>query len=165
MRAPLLGLALLLCSGPALAEADLRGFWNLAFDAQPNPEMLAKLPPDAVVIEDSGAPEYPRMVFGGLRLTPEALAHAEAWRPEDEMTLQKVCSPPSIVYAVQGPFPFEVEQTRDSGVDAILPRDGMPSASAGPASSAAPISDATPKLADFMVDQLMCWLPYRFECG
>jgi hypothetical protein len=27
------------------------------------------------------------------------------------MTLQKVCSPPSIVYALQGPFPFEVDQT------------------------------------------------------
>jgi hypothetical protein len=27
------------------------------------------------------------------------------------MTLQKVCLPPSIVYSVQGPFPFEVDQT------------------------------------------------------
>jgi hypothetical protein len=53
------------------------------------------------------------MEFGGLKLTPGALAHAEAWQPEDEMTLQRVCTPPSIVYAVQGPFPFEVEQTRD----------------------------------------------------
>ena len=27
------------------------------------------------------------------------------------MTLQKVCNPPSIVYSVQGPFPFEIDQT------------------------------------------------------
>jgi hypothetical protein len=113
MRATLVGLLLLCCSAPALAEADFRGFWNLAFDARPNADLMAKLPPDTVVIEDSGAPEYPRMEFGGLKLTPQALAHAESWQPEDEMTLQKVCTPPSIVYAVQGPFPFEVEQTRD----------------------------------------------------
>ncbi len=29
------------------------------------------------------------------------------------MTLQRVCQPPSIVYSVQGPFPFEIDQTRD----------------------------------------------------
>jgi hypothetical protein len=113
MRGAFIALAALCCSSPAVAEADLRGFWNLAFDATPQADLLAKLPPNTVVIEDSGAPEYPRMVFGGLKLKPEALARAEAWRPEDEMTLQKVCSPPSIVYALQGPFPFEVEQTRD----------------------------------------------------
>ena len=44
---------------------------------------------------------------------PDALARAETWRPEDEMTLQRVCTPQSIVYSVQGPFPFEVDQTGD----------------------------------------------------
>jgi hypothetical protein len=114
VRAALLGLTLLALPAPALAEPDLTGFWNLAFDGgEPDPALLAKLPPDAVVIEDSGAPEYPRMEFGGLKLTPAALARAQEWQPDDEMTLQKVCSPPSIVYALQGPFPFEVDQTRD----------------------------------------------------
>ena len=114
VRAALLGLSLLALPAPALAEPDLTGFWNLAFDGgEPDPALLAKLPPDAVVIEDSGAPEYPRMEFGGLKLTPAALARAQEWQPDDEMTLQKVCSPPSIVYALQGPFPFEIDQTRD----------------------------------------------------
>ncbi len=113
VRATLLGLALLACPTTALAEPDLTGFWNLAFDGEPNPALMAKLPSNTVVIEDTGAPEYPRMEFGGLKLTAEALARAESWQPEDEMTLQKVCSPPSIVYSVQGPFPFEVDQTRD----------------------------------------------------
>ena len=54
------------------------------------------------------------MEFGGLKLKPEALEHARNWRAEDEMTLQRVCLPPSIVYSVQGPFPFEIEQTHDA---------------------------------------------------
>jgi hypothetical protein len=113
MRAVLLALTLLAIPAPAWAQPNLEGFWNLAFEAEPDPAMIAKLPPDTVVIEDTGAPEYPRMVFGGLQLTPQALAYAEAWQPEDEMTLQRVCMPPSIVYALQGPFPFEIHQTRD----------------------------------------------------
>ncbi len=113
MRRFLLAAALLALPAPALAEPDLSGFWNLDFEGQADPDLLAKLPPGTAVIEDAGAPEYPRMVFGDLRLTPEALARAEAWQPEDEMTLQKVCSPPSIVYSLQGPFPFELHQTNE----------------------------------------------------
>ena len=106
--------ALMLLAAPAAAEPDLSGFWAPAFEQpEPDPAMIAKLPPNTVVIDDTGAAEFPRMEFGGLRLTPEALAHAEAWRPEDEMTLQRVCQPPSIVYSVQGPFPFEIDQTDD----------------------------------------------------
>jgi hypothetical protein len=111
VRLGYLAAALLALHAPVLAEPNLEGFWNLDFESTPDAALLAKLPPGTAVIEDAGAPEYPRMEFGGLKLTPGALARAEAWRPEDEMTLQKVCSPPSIVYALQGPFPFEVDQT------------------------------------------------------
>ena len=120
MRVAWLAAALVALPVPALAEADLGGFWNLAFDPSGGSEasdpavraeMLAKLPPNTVVIEDTGAPEYPRGVYGGLVLTPAAQAHADAWEPEDEMALSRVCLPPSIVYSVQGPFPFEVHQT------------------------------------------------------
>ena len=114
MRLAPMALALAALPASALAEPDLSGFWNLAFDGQSDPALLAKLPPDTVVLADTGAPEFPRMEFGGLKLKPAALEHAQAWRPEDDMTLQKVCLPPSIVYAVQGPFPFEVEQTHDA---------------------------------------------------
>jgi len=44
-------------------------------------------------------------------LTAEAQAHADQWQPEDDLALDRVCLPPSIVYALQGPFPFEVYQT------------------------------------------------------
>jgi len=110
MRKALFSLALLSLSAPAFAEPDLTGFWNLAFGGQPDPALLAKLPPDTVVIEDTGVVEFPEDEYGGLKLKPEALAHAEAWEPADEMALSRVCLPPSIVYAIQGPFPFEVHQ-------------------------------------------------------
>jgi hypothetical protein len=105
-------LALLVLPSAALAEADLTGFWSLTFEPDaPDPAMIAQLPSDTVVLSDTGAPEFPRMVFGGLKLKPAALARAETWNAEDEMTLTRVCSPPSIVYAIQGPFPFEIDQT------------------------------------------------------
>jgi hypothetical protein len=114
MRVAVMVLVLAVLPAAALAEPDFSGFWNLAFDAQTDPDLVAKLPPDTVMLSDTGAPEFPRMEFGGLRLKPEALNRARTWQPEDEMTLSRVCVPPSIVYSVQGPFPFEVEQTRDA---------------------------------------------------
>lgn len=115
MRAVLIGLALTTISVPAYAQTDLSGFYNLAFEPGPpdgtEAELTAKLPANTVVLEDTGAPEYPRGVFGGLKLTAEAQARAETWDPEDDMTLSRVCLPPSIVYAVQGPFPLEIHQT------------------------------------------------------
>ena len=114
MRFAILPAALLLIAAPATAQADLAGFWAPVFGkVEPDPAMIAKLPPDTVVIDDTGAAEFPRMEFGGLKLNATALAHAETWNAEDEMTLQRVCQPPSIVYSVQGPFPFAIDQTRD----------------------------------------------------
>ncbi len=99
-------------AAPAAAEPDLGGFWNLAFgESEPPADMVAKLPPDTVILEDTGVVEYPEDEYGGLELKPEALAKAQAWNPADEMALSRVCLPPSIVYAIQGPFPFEVYQT------------------------------------------------------
>jgi hypothetical protein len=114
MRLAMMALALAAMPAAALAEPDLSGFWNLAFDGQQDPELLAKLPPETVVLADTGAAEFPRMEFGGLKLKPEALEHARNWRAEDEMALSKVCQPPSIVYSVQGPFPFEIDQTHNA---------------------------------------------------
>jgi hypothetical protein len=118
MRATLV-LALIGCAAPALAadHPDLSGFWNLAMTPGFNdpksfdPELKAKLPPNTVILTDSGVAEYPKGEFGGLKLKPEARVAAEKWQPEDEMTLSRVCAAPSTVYAQQGPFPFEVVQT------------------------------------------------------
>ncbi len=32
------------------------------------------------------------------------------WNPQDEMSISRVCLPPSIVYSMQGPFPMEIHQ-------------------------------------------------------
>jgi hypothetical protein len=96
------------------APADFTGFWGPDFTTDTSirmPGLLEQLPDDAVLIEDVGAAEFPRGEFGGLVLTAEAAAHAATWNAEQEMTINRVCLPPSIVYAVQGPFPFEVFQT------------------------------------------------------
>ncbi|MGC1270216.1 MAG: hypothetical protein WA842_06430 [Croceibacterium sp.] len=108
--------AALLWTVPVAAQQshpDLTGFWGPDFEpaAQRDQALLAKLPPNTVVIEDSGVAEFPEDEYGGLKLTAPALAHAQGWKPADEMTLQRVCSVPSIVYSVQGPFPFEIEET------------------------------------------------------
>ncbi len=73
--------------------------------------MLAALPPNTVVLADTGIAEFPSGEYGGLKPKPEALAKAQAWKPTDEMTLARVCAAPSTIYTEQGPFPFEIFQT------------------------------------------------------
>ena len=106
-------LSLALFAFPALAgPPDLSGFW--ALDVQPktgDPALMAKLPPNTAVLSDTGANEYPSGEYGGLKPKPEALAKAKKWKPEDEMSLQRVCAAPSLVYSIQGPFPVEIYQT------------------------------------------------------
>lgn len=104
-----------LIAAPATAQdtpPDLSGFWGPVFDlGEPTPDMMDSLPPDTVLVEDTGIVEFARDEYGGLELTQEALNHAENWVPEDEFALDRVCLAPSIIYALQGPFPFEIHQT------------------------------------------------------
>ena len=99
---------------PAAAQTppDFSGFWNLDMRPIPHdPALKAKLPPNTGIVDDTGVDEYPKGEFGGLKPNAAALAKAEKWKPEDEMTLQRVCAAPSVVYSIQGPFPFEIYQT------------------------------------------------------
>jgi hypothetical protein len=89
---------------------DFSGYWGAGRAAQPDPDRVKRLPPDTVVLRDAGAVEFPANEFGGLRVKPAALAAAKTWKPEDDMSLSRVCLPPSIVYAMQGPFPMEIHQ-------------------------------------------------------
>jgi hypothetical protein len=113
----LLAAAAALASTPSSAKSDdpahpdFSGYWGPAIRNDPMPaDLKAKLPPSTVVLDDTGPAEFPRGVYGGLILTPAAKAHADAWKPEDEMTLSRVCLPQSVIYAEQGPFPWEVDQ-------------------------------------------------------
>lgn len=89
---------------------DLSGYWTLNADVPADSLLMKKIGPNTVVLKDTGAPELPAGDFGGLKLKPAAAEAARKWNPREEMSLSKVCSPPSIVYAMQGPFPMEVYQ-------------------------------------------------------
>ncbi|MGZ3272471.1 MAG: hypothetical protein ACXU82_00310 [Caulobacteraceae bacterium] len=89
---------------------DLSGFWRLDEKIAPDPTLMKRIGANAVVLHDTGAPELPRGDYGGLKLTPAAIAAAQAWDPKEDLSVAKVCSPPSIIYAMQGPFPMEVYQ-------------------------------------------------------
>jgi hypothetical protein len=80
---------------------------------EPDPVLAKKVSPGAVVMRDTGPAEFGRMEFGGLKLTPAALEKARQWDPRQDMTVSNSCRIPSIVYALQGPFPIEIFQGRD----------------------------------------------------
>lgn len=115
MRSGLLA-ALVLAALPvgAASPPDLSGFWMpLPGIPEPDPVLAKKVSPGAVVLRDTGPAEFGRMEFGGLKLTPAALEKARQWDPRQDMTVSSSCRIPSIVYALQGPFPIEIFQGRD----------------------------------------------------
>jgi hypothetical protein len=95
--------------GPG-GHPDLSGFWNISNKVPRDKALLDKLPPGTALLEDTGAIEFPRGEYGGLKLKPKAVAMAEKWDPKDDMTITNACKPPSIIYAMQGPFPMEIYQ-------------------------------------------------------
>lgn len=91
---------------------DFSGYWDMARPMpEPDPVLMAMVPPGAALMMDTGAEEFPVNEYGGLILTPEALEVAHNWKPTDDFTLSLACSPPSIAYSMQGPFPFEIYQS------------------------------------------------------
>lgn len=107
-------LAALTWPAAAAAPPDLSGFWMpLPGIPDPDPVLARKVAPGTVVIRDTGPAEFGAMEFGGFRLTPAALEKARTWDPRQEMTVANTCRIPSIVYALQGPFPIEIFQGRD----------------------------------------------------
>ena len=107
--------ALLTCAASAAVAAgkhpDLSGFWNLGRGKPVQDSALAaRIAPNTVVLDDVGPIELGIMDFGGLKLKPAALARAKSWNIKDEMTVANACRIPSIVYAMQGPFPIVIFQ-------------------------------------------------------
>lgn len=109
--ATLAALAVVLAASVAHAAPDLSGYWSPPRGpVREDPALTAMIAPGTVILQDTGVDEYPPGEYGGLKLKPETLAAAKAWKPSDDMTLSRVCAPPSIVYGMQGPFPFEIHQ-------------------------------------------------------
>ncbi len=116
MRFASLALALSLVAAPAAAQdhPDLTGFWAPQYGPAERPQdLIDALPEGTAMVEDTGVVEFPHGEFGELKLKPEALEQALEWQAQDDMTIGRVCLPPSIVYALQGPFPFEIIQMSD----------------------------------------------------
>lgn len=113
-RALLLLLVLGLQPAIAAQPPDLSGFWSpMAGIPDPDPELAKHVPADAAVMRDTGPAEFGLMDFGGLKPKPAALEKARTWDPRQDMTVANACRVPSIVYALQGPFPIEIYQGRD----------------------------------------------------
>ena len=113
LLAAALGISLACVAGAAALDAkhpDLSGFWMLSAKVPRDQAMLAKLPANTVLLDDTGAAEFPSGEYGGLKVKAKALEAAKKWNPRDDMSLSNACKPPSIVYAMQGPFPLEIYQ-------------------------------------------------------
>jgi hypothetical protein len=98
---------------PALSDEvpDLSGFWNPGGGrAEQMPELLSRIAPNTVFIDDVGAAELEVGQFGGLDVKPAARRAAAEWDPMMEQTVATVCVPQSIIYSMQGPFPIEIHQ-------------------------------------------------------
>ncbi len=98
----------------ATARPDFSGFWMpVSKIIDPDPELAKFVPKDAAVMRDTGPAEFGLMEFGGLKPKPAALEQAKKWNPRTAMTVSNACRIPSIVYALQGPFPIEIFQGSD----------------------------------------------------
>lgn len=112
------------CAGLVLVAASVSaqpddlarwsGFWTVKFEREPSgASLIAELPDDAVLVEDTGAGELGIGDFGGLELSPEALAAVESYDYADELKRENACNVPSVVIYMQAPFPMELYAGRD----------------------------------------------------
>jgi hypothetical protein len=100
---------------PAAAAAqvhpDFSGFWNLDAKMPRDEDLMSKVAPNTVFLNDTGPVEFPAGEYGGLKLKPAAVEAAKTWNVYDQLTVENACKPPSIIYAMQGPFPIEIFQS------------------------------------------------------
>jgi hypothetical protein len=95
----------------AMTHPDFSGFWNLDMKVPRDATLMALVPPDTVFMDDTGPVEFPAGNYGGLIPTAAALAAIKKWSPRDQLKPENACRSPSIVYALQGPFPIEIFQS------------------------------------------------------
>lgn len=106
---------------PSQERPDLSGYWLVPFTPlpprrEPTPleqEMLDALPEGTALLADAGLPEFEAGDYGGLQVRPGPAAAAANYNPESQRSIANTCRPPSLAYAMQGPFPLEIFQGRD----------------------------------------------------
>jgi hypothetical protein len=97
---------------------DFSGYWMISFDPIPpqrEPTMeeqafLSGVAPGAILLGDSGLPEFAPGDYGGLTLLPAAVEAARNYDPEQIRTVANTCKAPGLVYSMQGPFGVEIFQ-------------------------------------------------------
>jgi hypothetical protein len=94
-----------------VAHPDLSGFWNLDMSVARDDDLMKQVAPNTAFLDDTGPKEFPAGDFGGLKLKPAALEAARKWDPYTQLTPENACKAPSIIYALQGPFPIEIFQS------------------------------------------------------
>jgi hypothetical protein len=94
-----------------VAHPDLSGFWNLDMSVARDDDLMKQVAPNTAFLDDTGPKEFPAGDFGGLKLKPAALEAAQKWDPYAQLTPENACKAPSIIYAMQGPFPIEIFQS------------------------------------------------------
>ncbi len=94
-----------------VTHPDLSGFWNLDARIPRDEALMRQVAPNTAFIDDTGPKELPAGDFGGLKLKPAALEAVSKWNPYTQLTPDHACKAPSIVYAMQGPFPIEIFQS------------------------------------------------------
>jgi len=94
------------------AQADLEGYWTSLFAPTPEGEALkAKLPAGAVFVDDAGSGELGEGQFSGLKLSDKALKEIADYDFRQELSQEFACTPPSVAFYMQAPFPFELHQS------------------------------------------------------
>lgn len=100
---------------------DFSGYWMISFGPMaPNrpataleQTLLDKLTPGSVLLGDSGLIEFEPGNYGGLTVLPDVAAAVADYDPDVQRSVATTCLPPSIAYAMQGPFPMEFFQSGD----------------------------------------------------
>ena len=95
----------------AATHPDLSGFWNLDVKIPRDEALMKEVAPNTAFLDDTGPKEFPAGEYGGLQLKPAALEAVKKWSPYTQLSPENACKPPSIVYALQGPFPIEIFQS------------------------------------------------------
>jgi len=98
-------------SAQAQPGADMSGFWTVKFEREPSgAELFAKIPANAVYINDAGAGELAAGDYNGLVLSDKAREEVKNYDFASEFDRANTCVPPSVAFYMQAPFPMEIHQ-------------------------------------------------------
>jgi hypothetical protein len=109
--AAVLVLALMIPSAPVSAQPDISGFWTPSFVPPAEGQVLVdKLPEGVIMIDDAGGGEFGEGEYGGLQLTDRAREEVANYDYSVELSREYACTPPSVAFYMQAPFPMEIYQ-------------------------------------------------------